>query len=40
MHNRIITGALCATVLIGIAPVAAASAATGPISFDPIAGSS
>ena len=39
MRNRMVTGALCATVLIGVAPIAAANAATGPMGFDPIAGS-
>lgn len=39
MRNRMVTGALCATVLIGVAPIAAANAATGPLGFDPIDGS-
>ena len=39
MRNRMVTGALCATVLIGVAPIAAANAATGPMGFDPIDGS-
>ncbi len=39
MRNRMVTGALCATVLIGVAPIAAANAATGPMAFNPIDGS-